>query len=146
MVKVSVSGSNVSMAHSAVSSASRAACAMVASRSSRSMVDDIARLALSSASSRRFCSASRRNMRALCTATAAGTAMSSSRRRSSSVNRRGARFSTTVRAPTTSSWKTSGSEKTLRSPQRCMLARSLSVMAGSSAWYSRTVRSASICW
>ena len=110
------------------------------------MVDDIARLALSRASSRRFCTASLRNTRALCTATAAGTAMSSSSRRSLSVNRRGPRFSTTVSAPTTSSWNTRGTENTLRSPQRCMLARSLSVMPGSSAWYSRTVRSASICW
>ena len=134
------------MAHSAVSSASRASWVMVASSSSRSMVADIARLALSSAPSRRVCSASRRNIRDVCTATAAGTAMSSSRRRSSGVKRRGARFSTRVSAPITSSWKTRGTERTLRSPQRSMIALSAAGTRGSSACRSRTVRSASRCW
>ena len=134
------------MAHSAVSSASRAACVMVASSWSRSMVAVMARLALSSAPSRRVCSASRRNIRAVCTATAAGTAMSSSRRRSSGVKRRGLRFSTRVSAPITSSWKTRGTERTLRSPQRSMIALSAAGMCGSSACRSRTLRSASRCW
>ena len=79
MVRVPASGSKVSMAHSSVSSATRASWQMVLSRSSRSMVEVMARLALSRAPSRRVCSASRPSMRAVCTATAAGTARSSSR-------------------------------------------------------------------
>ena len=121
------------MAHSAVSSAARASWVMVASNCSSSMVAVMARLALSSAPIRRACSASRRSTRALYTATAADTAISSSSRRSPSVNLRGARFSTSVSAPITSSWKTSGTERTLRSPQRSIVARSAAAMAGSSA-------------
>ena len=89
MLIVSVAASYELIAHSAVPSASAAARATVCRSSSRSRVEEMARLASTSARSRRFCCASRRNMRALWIATAAGTASCASSRCSSAVKRRG---------------------------------------------------------